>query len=197
MQSSARSLISLETRPPPSLTTTILKPRTHAQLFKPNSTLGKACHKLGGEVIKLLPQIEKQINFLAWDYTAVCAALGECLVPCCQSKTLPEQTHIALGDDPSTMNVMWTVGELVAGSAVQWGLAANALSTNASATNATYTHWGWRGTVRVFRQKFTLGMPLDPTHVRFNDIPLGSLLFLPVDTVNCVAMLKASFTLPP
>jgi hypothetical protein len=47
-------------------------------------------------------------------------------------------------------------------------------------------------------------MPLDPTHVRFeantrvtNGIPLGSSPLLPVDTVICVATLKATTTLAP
>jgi hypothetical protein len=53
------------------------------------------------------------------------------------------------------------------------------------------------GTVRVFRQKFTLEDAIG-SHARSleantrvtNDIPLGSSLLLPVDTVNCVQKLK-------
>jgi hypothetical protein len=76
---------------------------------------------------------------------AICAALGQCLIPCCQSKILPEQTHISLSGDPTTMHVMWTTLELVPGSVVRWGSSAAALTNSADATNATYTHWGWRG----------------------------------------------------
>jgi hypothetical protein len=55
-----------------------------------------------------------------------------------------------------------------------------------------------RGTVRVFRQKFTLedaigchACSLEANMRLTNGIPLGSPLLLPVDTVNCVATLKA------
>jgi hypothetical protein len=37
------------------------------QLFKANSTLDKACQALGDEAVKLIPQLEKQIDTLAWD----------------------------------------------------------------------------------------------------------------------------------
>jgi hypothetical protein len=54
-----------------------------------------------------------------------------------------------------------------------------------------------QGTVRVFRQKFTLEDAIGShacsleTNTRVtNDIPLGSSLLLPVDTVNCVQTLK-------
>jgi hypothetical protein len=57
---------------------------------------------------------------------------------------------------------------------------------------------GWKGTVRVFRQKFTLedaigshACSLEANTRVTNGIPLGSSLFLPVDTVNCVQTLKA------
>jgi hypothetical protein len=54
------------------------------------------------------------------------------------------------------------------------------------------------GTVRVFRQKFTLedaigshACSLDANMLVTNGIPLGSSLLLPVHTVNCVQTLKA------
>ena len=53
------------------------------------------------------------------------------------------------------------------------------------------------GTVRVFRHKFTLeddigshACSLEASRRVTNDIPLGSPLFLPVHTVNCVQTLK-------
>jgi serine/threonine protein kinase len=55
------------------------------------------------------------------------------------------------------------------------------------------------GTVRVFRQKFTLedaigshACSLEANTRVTNGIPLGSSLLLPVDTVNCVQTLKGS-----
>ena len=53
--------------------------------------------------------------------------------------------HISLTGDLSSMNVMWTTGELVPGSVVQWGTEPDALRSSAPAANTTYTHWGWRG----------------------------------------------------
>jgi hypothetical protein len=54
-----------------------------------------------------------------------------------------------------------------------------------------------KGTVRVFRQKFTLedaigthACSLQASRCVTNGIPLGSSLFLPVHTVNCVQTLK-------
>jgi hypothetical protein len=54
-----------------------------------------------------------------------------------------------------------------------------------------------RGTVRVFRQKFTLedaigshACSLKANRRVTNGIPLGSSLFIPVDTLNCVQTLK-------
>jgi hypothetical protein len=53
--------------------------------------------------------------------------------------------------------------------------------------------------VRVFRQKFTLedaigshACSLEANTRVTNGIPLGSLLLLPVDTVNCIQTLKAA-----
>jgi hypothetical protein len=60
------------------------------------------------------------------------------------------------------------------------------------------------GTVRVFRQKFTLedaigsyACSLEANTGVTNSIPLGSSLLLPVDTVNCVQTLKATKYMPP
>jgi hypothetical protein len=57
------------------------------------------------------------------------------------------------------------------------------------------------GTVRVFRQKFTLedaigshACSLEASSRVTNGIPLGSSLFLPVHTVNCVQTLKVSMS---
>jgi hypothetical protein len=59
------------------------------------------------------------------------------------------------------------------------------------------------GTVRVFRQKFTLEDAIIGSHActleairrATNAIPLGCPLFLPVHTVNCVQTLKDPYTL--
>jgi hypothetical protein len=58
---------------------------------------------------------------------------------------------------------------------------------------------GAYGTVRVFRQKFTLedaigshAYSLEANIRVINGIPLGCSLVLPVDTVNCVQTLKAA-----
>jgi hypothetical protein len=68
------------------------------------------------------------------------------------------------------------------------------ISANRSASIGVNTHGC---TVRVFRQKFTLedvigchACSLEANTRVTNDIPLGSSLFLPVDTVNCVQTLK-------
>jgi hypothetical protein len=62
---------------------------------------------------------------------------------------------------------------------------------------------GGKGTVRVYRQKFTLedaigshACSLEANMRVTNGNPLGCPLLLPVDTVNCVQTLKGMLTLP-
>ena len=65
------------------------------EVFPNNSTADHACRVLAEAAVDTLPFIEKQLDMLAWDERAVCAALGKCEVDCCESDS-PEQVHISL-----------------------------------------------------------------------------------------------------
>jgi hypothetical protein len=121
-----------------------------------NGTLSKVCEMVVQLVIAdLIPAVEKELSGLGWDSHATCAAIGQCEVPCCQTKTEPEQVHLALSASSSEMVVQWATGAATATSTVQWGLGPSSLNRTASG-NATSDAdfpelsealFGWRGTL--------------------------------------------------
>lgn len=114
-------------------------------LFPANTTTAQACEELAAALLeKVLPFIGKQLDALAWDSLAVCAAAGRCLVPCCSTPSEPEQLHVAMLN-ASTYTLMWTTLEPTMSSTVQWGQNATSLTQIDTGSNDTYTHFGWRG----------------------------------------------------
>jgi hypothetical protein len=117
---------------------------------QPNSTMRQGCESLAKNAVELLPFIHKEIGTLAWDVRAVCAALGACEVPCCESDA-PEQVHLSLRAKPSEMAVMWTTTSATAGQSVFWGPSAAGLPQTIAEKNPpkTYRDFGWRGSLHT------------------------------------------------
>lgn len=107
------------------------------------STAQKICDALGVGATDLMEQIDKGLLQLAWDAPAVCAALGECEVPCCESPTKPEQIHLGFSASGG-ITVSWATLEQTP-SVLRWGLQKNQLSSTTSGNSSTYTKFGWRG----------------------------------------------------
>ena len=117
-------------------------------VLKKNGTLTHVCEKLTADIVKLLPFTQDQLATLAWTPRALCAAIGECSVPCCLLPVDPEQIYIALTGDPSEMRVSWVTGEVTAKNTVSWGLTPDGL-TSAEGVNTTYTEAGWIGQIHT------------------------------------------------
>ena len=116
------------------------------ETFPKNGTLATICRTLAKEAVGLAPFLAKQIDTLAWDDRAFCAALGQCLVPCCSTEDVPEQVHLSLRKAPDEMAVMWTTLLNSSAQSVYWGLAPDALvNTSGELALRSYTHFGWRG----------------------------------------------------
>ena len=113
--------------------------------FASKPELATACDALAQAAGGLLQEIGKQVDGLAWDGRALCAALGECTVPCCATKTAPEQVHLSLTGTASEMRVGWTTLEPTATHTVRWGSTTAGLSSAAVGSNTTYYHFGWLG----------------------------------------------------
>ena len=116
------------------------------KLFPHENATAAACRGLAKDAVNLLPFIEKQLDTLAWDERALCAALGACEVPCCTSN-VPQGVHLSLRPVPEEMAVMWTTLDASAGqAAVIWGVSPSALTSSAAElAPQTYTDFGWRG----------------------------------------------------
>ena len=118
-----------------------------AHLFHNGSAVEELCEELAKAAVGLIPDIENGLSTLAWDDHATCAALGTCHAPCCAHATAPEQIHLSLSRRPSEMVVMWTTLQETATHTVEWGLAADHLTSTASGNTSTYGWFGWQGTM--------------------------------------------------
>ena len=72
-----------------------------AAILPSNHSLEKVCEMAAKDIVDLLPTIDKQIDSLAWDNKAICAGLGLCTVPCCHTRSKPEQVHFCDAIYPS------------------------------------------------------------------------------------------------
>ena len=113
-----------------------------------NGTLLRICDQIAVAAIDLLPNIENGLSSLAWDDHAVCAALGACSSPCCNTRTGPEQRHLALTRRPAEMVVVWVTLEPTATHTVQWG-PTRTLGEESNGRNTTYAWFGWQGEIHT------------------------------------------------
>lgn len=122
-------------------------------LLKANSTAERLCEELAAGAVNLIPEVQKGIDKVAWEPTAVCAALGiviksiACEVSCCSAVTpkKPEQVHLSLTGVSSEMAVMWTTLQETDSHRVQYGVSEDNLNCSSDGANDTYTLFGWRG----------------------------------------------------
>ena len=116
-----------------------------------NGTKGLLCLAMSTAAVEVLPTIEKGLDSIAWDEHATCAALGACAVPCCQTRTQPEQRHLSLSRRRSEMVVMWTTLESTDTHTVQWGEAPDKLTSSAGGSESSYGWFGWQGRLHTAR----------------------------------------------
>ena len=122
-----------------------LEHRCNTTIPASHAPLRAACDAVVAGLVDLVPFAEKELSSLAWDGAQVCAVVGACEVDCCLSAA-PEQVHLSLTSDPSTMAVMWTTRKDTATHTVEWGAAADQLlHKNEGGPSHTYTQFGWRG----------------------------------------------------
>lgn len=107
----------------------------------------KICKAIVQGLGELLPFITKELDSLAWDELALCAAIGLCSVPCCAAPSTPEQVHLSLTRESSEMAVTWVTLNPTS-HIVQYGVTPT-LGQTASGHNTTYTWCGWIGQIHT------------------------------------------------
>ncbi len=110
------------------------------------------CEKVAAGVVKILPFIEKQTEFLAWDSPeALCALVNKCTINCCETDDKPEQIRLSLTDQVFTeMAVTWSTLNGDDFGTVEWGTCKKVeCLTNSSKSlhKRTYNWAGWNGQI--------------------------------------------------
>eukprot|EP00040_Diaphanoeca_grandis_P026038 m.145161 g.145161 ORF g.145161 m.145161 type:complete len:515 (+) comp30422_c0_seq1:262-1806(+) len=115
--------------------------------FKNNTKEKNICDEVAQGLGALAEFAYKEIATLAWDSVNLCNVVGLCKVPCCLTEKVPEQLHLALMREPSTMGIGWTTLNDTKTHSVQWGLSMDKLNfvNTEPGTSTTYALFGWVG----------------------------------------------------
>lgn len=115
------------------------------------------CEALAGDIINLLPELDRQLTTLAWNVDGsiplgICAVfVPVCPMPCCDATYpyLPEQLRLSITGDLSEMMVTWTSLYVPPSGlpSVSYREAGSATWVNITALNRTYTEGGWIGQI--------------------------------------------------
>lgn len=118
------------------------------------------CEDLGKDLVDVIPDINKGLESLAWDVPkGFCSVfIPVCKQPCCSADapTTPQQRHLSLTGNSTTMAVTWVTLNSTTTSTVQWGPASDVamtgslpFSSNGAAHTRTYTNGGWIGVIHT------------------------------------------------